>query len=222
MSTTISATTANATTGSTATGASGTRLSGDLDTFLKLLTTQLQNQDPTSPMDADQLTQQLVQFSTVEQQINTNATLGQLLALQQASQLGEAAALVGRRVAVETDRLPLQSREAEVNLPAAGTARTARIEVRDANNLLVRTAEVELKPEATRWTWDGKDQRGEQRPDGTYRVSVSGRTADGTAEPLAHSVTAKVTGAVREGGSVMLRFGGLTLGYDALRDLNGS
>ncbi len=196
-----------------------TRLSGDLDTFLKLLTTQLQNQDPTSPMDADQLTQQLVQFSTVEQQINTNNTLQQLLALQQASQLGEAAGLVGKRVAVETDRLPLQSSRATVNLPAAGAARIARVEVRDANNVLVRTSDVTLGTSPTAWNWDGKDSRGTQRADGTYRVTVSGRDSAGGVVPLGFSVTGLVTGAVRENGAVTLRMGGLTVGYDSLRDL---
>ncbi|WP_439598891.1 flagellar hook assembly protein FlgD [Falsiroseomonas sp.] len=201
---------------------SGTRLAGDLDTFLKLLTTQLQNQDPTSPMDADQLTQQLVQFSTVEQQINTNNTLQQLLALQQSSQLGEAAALVGRRVAVETDRLPLQSGQAQVNLPAAGTARTARIEVRDANNILVRASDVTLGANASQWNWDGKTTNGTQKPDGTYRVTVSGRDSNGAAVPLSFSVTGQVTGAVRDAGVVTLRMGGLNVGYDMLRDLGGA
>lgn len=201
------------------TGSPSTRLSGDLDTFLKLLTTQLQNQDPTAPMDADQLTQQLVQFSTVEQQINTNTTLRQLLALQQASQLGEAASLVGRRVAVETDRLPLQSGSATVNLPAAGTARLARVEVRDANNLLVRSSDVTLGTAPVAWSWDGKDNGGTQRPDGTYRVTVSGRDSAGAAVPLGFTVTGQVTGALRDNGTVTLRMGGLSVGYDSLRDL---
>jgi flagellar basal-body rod modification protein FlgD len=205
-------------TGTTSAGRSATRLSGDLDTFLKLLTTQLQNQDPTSPMDANQLTEQLVQFSTVEQQISTNATLQQLLGLQQASQLGEAAGLVGRRVAVETDRLPLQAARAEVNLPAAGTARSAHVEVRDANNLLVRTVDLPLGSAASTWRWDGRDGQNRQRPDGLYRVTVGGRAADGAATPLPFSVTGEVTGALRESGAVMLRLGGLTVGYDRLRD----
>ncbi|MBU8546416.1 MULTISPECIES: flagellar hook assembly protein FlgD [Roseomonadaceae] len=200
---------------------SASRFSGDLDTFLKLLTTQLQNQDPTSPMDADKLTEQLVQFSTVEQQINTNSTLQQLLALQQASQLGEAAALVGRRVAVETDRLPLQSGLAEVNLPAAGTSTIARIEIRDASGILVRSSDVTLGTGASTWQWDGTNSRGVQQPDGTYRVTVSGRTPDGVPEIMGFTVNGLVTGAVRDQGVVTLRMGGLNVGYDALRNLSG-
>ena len=215
MSGTISATT-------TATGtaaSSGSRLSADLNTFLRLLTTQLQNQDPTQPMDANQLTNQLVQFSTVEQQMNTNTTLQSLLSLQQAGQLGQAAALVGRRVAVETDHLPLQSGRAQVNLPAAGAARSARIEIRDTTGNLVRSQEVQLATGATAWQWDGKDTRGQSRPDGDYRVTVTGLGSDRLTVPVGYTVTGTVTGAYREDGAVMVRMGALSVGYDTLREL---
>ena len=77
MTTSIPATT---TPGASAASAAGTNtglqeLSGNFDTFLTLLTTQLQNQDPLNPMDSNQFTQQLVEFSQVEQQINTNSDL---------------------------------------------------------------------------------------------------------------------------------------------------
>ena len=55
------------------------QLSSNFDTFLTLLTTQLKNQDPTAPMDSNQFTQQLVEFSQVEQQINTNTNLKTLI-----------------------------------------------------------------------------------------------------------------------------------------------
>src|ERR1700758_1285072 len=75
-------TTPTATTGTSTTG-TGTdamsQLSGNFDTFLQLLTSQLKNQDPTSPMDSNQFTQQLVEYSQVEQQINTNTSLKTLI-----------------------------------------------------------------------------------------------------------------------------------------------
>lgn len=200
----------------------GTRLSSDLNTFLRLLTTQLRNQDPTQPMDANQLTQQLVQFSTVEQQVQTNTRLRELIELQQAGQLGEAATLVGRRVAVESDRLPLQSGAAEISLPAAGRARTARVEVRDTAGNVIRGEEVRLGTEATRWRWDGLDARGARRPDGEYRIAVQGRAADGTATPLPFSVLGTVTGAGREEGQLLLRMGSTRIGYERLRELPGA
>ena len=217
MSGSISAT--NSTTSGAQATANSNRLSADLNTFLRLLTTQLQNQDPTQPMDANQLTQQLVQFSTVEQQMNTNATLQSLLSLQQAGQLGQAAALVGRRVTVESDRLPLQNGRADVNLPAAGTARAARIEIRDTTGNLVRAQTVPLGTAASTWQWDGKDSRGQARDDGSYRLTVTGQASDGGTTAINHTVTAEVTGATRVDGAVTLKMGAVNVAYDRIRDI---
>ena len=199
----------------------GPRLSADLGTFLTLLTTQLRNQDPTKPMDTETLTQQLVQFATVEQQLQGNQTLGRLLELQQAGQLAGSADLIGRRVTLETNQLPLQDGMAELVLPPAGRAASAVVEVRDAAGAVVRTATVGLGAAATRWNWDGRDMRGMARPDGAYSVAVVGRAADGTAVPLGFSVGARVTGATREEGELRLRFGNASIGFDRLRELPG-
>lgn len=199
----------------------GPRLSADLGTFLTLLTTQLRSQDPTKPMDTETLTQQLVQFATVEQQLQGNQTLGRLLELQQAGQLAGTATLVGRRVTLETDRLPLQDGMAEVVLPPAGRATNAVVEVRDGAGVLVRSATVGLGAAATRWNWDGRDARGLARPDGAYSVAVSGRAADGTAMPLSFGVGGRVTGAAQEEGELRLRFGATSIGFDRLREVPG-
>lgn len=200
----------------------GPRLSADLGTFLTLLTTQLRNQDPTKPMDTETLTQQLVQFATVEQQLQGNQTLGRLLDLQQAGQLAGAASLVGRRVTLESDRLPLQEGRAEIMLPPAGRATSAVVEVRDAAGTLLRSATVPLGATPTRWGWDGRDMRGQARPDGAYGATVAGRAADGSAVPLGFSVTGRVTGALREDGELRLSLGSTSIGFDRLREVPGS
>ena len=111
--------------GSTTTGSAATRLGADLNTFLTMLTTQLQNQDPTNPLDTNQMTNQLVQFASVEQQIAINQNLTSLIDLQQTAQLTAAAPLLGRQVEVTSDQLALQNGSAEIRLPAAGTATSA-------------------------------------------------------------------------------------------------
>jgi flagellar basal-body rod modification protein FlgD len=199
----------------------GPQLSADLGTFLKLLTTQLRSQDPTSPMDTEKMTQQLVQFASVEQQMAGNSTLNQLLELQQAGQLAGTADLVGRRVTLETETLPLQAGRAEVLLPRAGKAQQVVVEVRDAAGSVVRNATLPLGAAPTSWTWDGRDARGQQRPDGAYRVTVSGRGSDGAATPVTVGVTGLVTGAVRQDGALMLRLGTASVGFDRLREVSG-
>jgi len=202
-------------------GGRGPQLSADLGTFLKLLTTQLRSQDPTSPMDTEKLTQQLVQFASVEQQMAGNTTLTQLLELQQAGQLAGTADLVGRRVTLETETLPLQGGRAEVLLPRAGRAEQAVMEVRDAAGSVVRTATLPLAAAPTSWTWDGRDARGQQRPDGAYHVTVTGRSADGSVAPVSFGVNGLVTGAVRQDGALMLRLGPASVGFDRLREVSG-
>jgi flagellar basal-body rod modification protein FlgD len=173
-------------------------------------------------MDTETLTQQLVQFASVEQQLAGNQLLERLVALQQAGQLAESSSLIGRQVTVETEELPLQGGRAEVVLPAAGRARRAAIEIQDSNGSVIRQEPVTLGAGATRWQWDGKDQRGTQRPDGSYRVVVNGRAEDGSAVPITSTVTGRVTGAARIDGDLMLRMGGITIGFDRLREVPGS
>ncbi|WP_237216687.1 flagellar hook assembly protein FlgD [Falsiroseomonas oryziterrae] len=200
----------------------GPRLSADLNTFLRLLTTQLRNQDPTKPMDTEALTQQLVQFATVEQQIAGNQTLQRMLDLQQAGQLAATAPLMGRVVTVATNRLPLQDGRAELVLPPTGRATRANIEIRDASGALLRTETVALGAAQTRWAWDGRDMRGTRRADGAYAVAVTGRAADGTPVPLDFAVSGRVTGAARADGDLVLRLGAVAAGFDRLRELPGT
>jgi len=85
--------------GASAAQAAGTgasqQLAGNFDTFLQLLTTQLQNQDPLSPFDTNQFTQQLVEFAGVEQQVNMNTNMQTLIAMQQTTEATSALQLVG-------------------------------------------------------------------------------------------------------------------------------
>src|SRR5580698_2745524 len=104
-------------TGSTAPGQGSnplTSLSSNFGDFLNLLMTQLKNQDPSSPMDANSFTSELVEFSSVEQQINTNTSLTQLIQLTQASDVTQSASLLGKQVSVQSSELPLQNGSATV------------------------------------------------------------------------------------------------------------
>src|ERR1700729_584477 len=111
MSTVSAATTAASTpsAASQVTVAGSQEIAGNFNTFLQLLTTQLQNQDPLSPMDTNQFTQQLVEFASVEQQINMNTNLQTLVTLQQTAQDSQALAFVGQTVTVNGSNATLAS-----------------------------------------------------------------------------------------------------------------
>ena len=109
MTTVDPTTSAAAATASAAPSAAQTQLAGNFDTFLTLLTTQLQNQDPLNPMDSNQFTQQLVAFSGVEQQINTNANLQSLIALSLSQQASSAVNYIGHSVVMTSGKGALEN-----------------------------------------------------------------------------------------------------------------
>src|SRR5262245_46797803 len=140
---------------------SRTRLSDNYDTFLVLLTAQLQNQDPLAPMDSTQFTQQLVQFSQVEQQIRTNEQLEGLVGQYQAASAGAALSYLGKDAIIEADETYLTGGEANWAYRLPENAQTMTISVKDMQGRTIyetttaaRTAGEHL------FTWDGKKADG--------------------------------------------------------------
>ena len=207
--------------GISATGARApsTGIGADFNTFLTLLTTQLRNQDPTKAMDAQEMTNQLVQFASVEQQIRVNTNLERLVGVEQGNQLVSAAPLMGRMVEVESDQMALQGSQAQLRLPPAGQATRAQISVLDANGRTVRGAEVALAGTTTNWAWDGRDEAGRLLPDGAYRYAVRGTRADGTETAVTAGVLARATAVDRRDGEVRLSLGAISVNFDRLRGL---
>src|ERR1700758_5551434 len=100
-----------------------TQIAGNFQSFLQLLTTQLQNQNPLSPLDPNQFTQQLVEFAGVQQQINTNDSLATLVSLQQTAQSTQALGFVGHTAVVKGNTAALTNSQAtwELNIPSNST-----------------------------------------------------------------------------------------------------
>jgi|SRR3954469_24287391 flagellar basal-body rod modification protein FlgD len=155
-------------------------LSGDFSTFLTLLTTQLQNQDPMNPMDSSQFTQQLVMFSQVEQQINTNNNLQTLIALGQANTLSSSAGYLGKSITVTTGDGSLQNSTCTWRYALGADASNSTISISDQNGKVVWTGPGETASGGHDFSWDGKDSAGNQLPDGVYKLSVTATTADGS------------------------------------------
>lgn len=136
-----------------ATGAR-TRLSDNYDTFLVLLTAQLQNQDPLAPMDSTQFTQQLVQFSQVEQQIRTNEQLEGLVTQYQAASAGAALSYLGKDAVIESNRTYLANGEANWAYAFDENASQVTIEVRNSANRTVYSEAGERTAGEHLFTWD--------------------------------------------------------------------
>ncbi|GAB4152336.1 MAG: flagellar hook capping FlgD N-terminal domain-containing protein [Sphingomonadales bacterium] len=165
---------------------SSTRLADDFDTFLKLLTTQLQQQDPLDPLDSNQFTEQLVQFTSVEQQIQQNKNLESLVSLFAAQQNNSAVSFLGKEVMVESPTAFSDGSGAKWLYEMNATAVDAKIKVSTPNGTKVFETAAVNEPGLHEFEWDGKDSFGNELPAGPYVLSIEAETASGN--EIANSV----------------------------------
>jgi len=173
------------------------RLEEQRDQFLTLFLTQLQNQDPTSPMDSNEMTNQLVQFTSVEQQIETNKSLAELVAAQVANSNTAAVGYIDQKVVFNGNTTTLTDEGAAWGYMLEDEAASVAINVFNESGLLVYTTEGSTVPgQRHEFVWDGKDNSGEQLPNGAYSVRIGALDADNnTVETQVESV-GLVTGVV--------------------------
>ena len=209
------ATASSAASPSASTSALGS-LSGNFSNFLTLLMTQLQNQDPTSPMDTNTFTQQLVQFSQVEQQISTNSNLTSLIQLTQGNALLQSSSLVGKTVEAQTSTLSLQGGTAGLQFPS-GTPATVNVAIYNSAGLDVRDATIDTTANNGAWTWDGTDNNGRTLADGAYTVKATDAT--GSNQAVSFDVTGKATGLVRSGNDLTLQMGSVPVSLSTVQSV---
>jgi flagellar basal-body rod modification protein FlgD len=190
-------------------------LGSNFSDFLSLLMTQLKNQDPSSPMDTNQFTTELVQFSQVEQQINTNSDLTSLIQLTQASQVEQSAAMIGKPVTVNSGQLSLQSGSARINFNTT-SPEAVGITVYDSAGAAIASSSVTSTAGANHWTWNGQEANGATAPDGAYTVSVLAIGVSGTSAAIPFTVTGTATAVQNNAGTVDLQMGGLVLPFGSV------
>lgn len=182
---------------------SKTSLAADFDAFLLLLTTQLKHQDPLSPMEPTEFTSQLVQFASVEQQINSNENLEKLVGIQNANLAASIIGFVGTSVEATGGEVPLQNGEAKITYDLSGNAKNTVITISDSKGNLVFTKAGERQPGLHEFVWDGKDGDGVLQPDGAYKISVSPIGYDDEVVTADVRIFAKITGVSMENGTTL-------------------
>ncbi len=172
-------------------------LTSNYNQFLTLLTTQLQNQDPTSPMTSDTFTSELAQFAGVEQQIQTNTNLTQLLSLNQDNEVSQGTSLVGRQAVASSSQLPLQNGLAELQINPK-TAETVGIAITNSAGSVVKTQTLSLPAGTTNWTWNGQDDSGNTLSDGSYSAAVVTQDSSGNSSAVPFNVIGTITGVSKD------------------------
>ncbi len=205
---------AAASTGTTAIGS----LTSNYSTFLNMLMTQLKNQDPTSPMDANSFTTELVQFSSVEQQINTNTSLTQLIQLTQTGSMLQSSSLVGKSVLVSGTDMPVQNGAGQVQFTAT-TAGPATVAVYNSAGTELGQSTVTATQGVNNWSWNAKDGNGNSQPDGAYKVVVTSTDATGASTTLPVNVIGTATGIVKNGTDLQLQLGSVTTEFSNVQSV---
>jgi flagellar basal-body rod modification protein FlgD len=187
------------------------------DRFLKLLVTQLKNQDPLNPMDNAQMTSQLAQISTVDGIEKLNATLKMILEGSNENQAMQAAAMVGHGVLVPGAGLLLSGGMAIGGVELDGPADRVTVTIKDGSGLVVKTLELgALQAGVKGFSWDGTTDSGATAAGGAYTASLKALRGEDavTARTLEWGVVSSVA---RTGDSVSLNVG--TLGAFKMSDV---
>ena len=147
--------------------------------FLNLLITQLKNQDPLNPTDANQMTAQLSQISTVSGIEKLNASMEKLLASYAGTQNMQAAAMIGKTVLIAGNSMSLGDKGAVGGVNLEGAADKVTITIRNADGKVVQTQDLGALPAGINsFIWDGKDSAGSAMPLGSYTFTVVASNGD--------------------------------------------
>ncbi len=187
-------------------------LTSDYNTFLQLLTTQLKNQDPLSPMDTNSFTQQLVAMNGVQQQLQANSLLQTLV--NQGSGSGPAVNLIGKQVTATSPTATMANGAIGWTYELGGNAAAATLNVTDASGKVVWSqAAPDLGQGQHPFTWDGTTLSGGKATEGTYTLGVVAN--DSSLQSVSSNVYIQgvVTGVQSSSSGTLLNLGSTTVNY---------
>lgn len=205
----------NSTTGATGSG-DQQMIAGNFQMFLQLLTTQLKNQDPTSPLDTNQFTQQLVQFASVEQQLKTNNNLDAIVALNKSQQATSALSFVGASVVADGASTEYKDGVAVWNVTSPSIA-AADISVLDSNGNTVWTDKQTLAQGIQSYAWNGRTSTGQLAPEGSYTIQVTALDSTGTPVKTSTDFSGTVSGVDLTGDQPLLLVGSTYLTINQIK-----
>ncbi len=169
-------------------------IADNFDTFLSLLTTQLKNQNPLDPLDTNQFTSQMVEFTSVEQQLKTNEFLEALVISNLNSTYTEAVSFIGKTITSSGSSSQLADGEATWSYDVDANAENSVVTITDSFGNVVHTEETSLTAGEGTFTWDGRDASGGQMPDGAYTITIDARNAEGAYVPVTTQMSGTVSG----------------------------
>jgi flagellar basal-body rod modification protein FlgD len=188
------------------------QVQSEFNTFLTLLTTELKNQDPSSPLDTNQFTSQLVQFSQLEQTLNTNTDLSTLISGQQTNQMATAIGYIGQTVQASGGNFVLDGTNSDsLNYTLAASAKSATINILNSSGQTIAQIPGSTDSGSNTVSYNGTYPGQPTLPAGQYSFTVTALDANGTAIQATTSTTGTVTAVDNTNGVVNLHLGNLVI-----------
>ena len=191
----------------------------NFDSFLQLLTTQLKNQNPLEPMDTNEFTNQLVQFSSVEQSVKTNTNLEKLLEMTASNSSTAMVGYIGKEVVADGAETRLENGTATWNYELAQPASEAAITIRDAAGRIIFNESRALPAGKSTYEWNGRDNNGVQVPAGAYAITIDTRDATGKPIKVSTGVSGTVKSVDMSGSEPLLSVDGVTVKLSSIREI---
>ena len=204
----------------------GSTLKGDLDSFLRLLTTQLKHQDPLQPTDSTQFVTQLAMFSQAEQAVNTNRHLAGIADMVAGRALADAANLIGKEVVATSEQIAFDGKSgAKFTYTAPVGTTEIKVEILDAEGRVIRSVEGEALPGYFEDAWDGATDAGGLAAPGVYKLRVTAEVESDDAQSTPQVVETQIYGRVEEmrmsDGKVVALINGQEVPYEKITGVGG-
>lgn len=193
-----------------ASAAASASLFSDYNMFLKLLTTQMTNQDPLDPLETSEYTQQLVQYSQVEQSIQQTGALNNILAQLNAQEMTRAAAYIGHEARFDSPVAGLGSEPARWNYYVEGAAASLTATITDSAGKVVHEVQLPSGSQGS-YSWDGVKADGTKAYEGAYTLNLTALNASGNALTSTINSVAVVRDVVTDGANISLGVNGIRM-----------
>lgn len=194
-------------------------LSANYEMFLTLLTTQLKVQDPLDPMNADEFTQQLVQYSSIEQQIKMNANMEDLIASVESSNAANMVSYIGTEVVADGVQSVLRNGQATWEYEAGKGAEKAEITIRNSGGAIVFSEKIDIAEGEGSYVWNGRTTGGAEAPKGNYSITIKATKESGDAVSVDTKSTGIVEGVDMSGTEPALLIGGSLVPISSVRSV---
>ena len=170
------------------------QLADNFNSFLTLLTTQLQNQDPLDPLDTNQFTQQLVEFTGVQQQVDMNTNLQTLISLQQTSEATSAMQYLGSSVTLSGSSATLASGSPASWALNSPSPATGQVTITNSSGQIAYTGTTSLNAGTQTYSWNGQGNNGVTWPAGQYTLAINATGASGQTVAVTTQIQGTVSG----------------------------